>query len=182
MILLSFISQHLKLNQFVLKTTLRPNHLKWLSLKWVAKRFFRECSREWRKKITQLFLQSIVCLAVLGLAAAGLVPTAYIADDHYDHHNHHDHHGDTYVSWKWPDTPWPFWILSKVFQGLPPPSDRGWGSLTFQFVTRPTVCTYSDRDSSWPFRVRFPSQHNSSERSRINSEINLTHAAVWEFN
>jgi hypothetical protein len=38
------------------------------------------------------FIKSVVCLAVLGLASAGLVPTAYVAD-HYDHH---DHHGDTY--------------------------------------------------------------------------------------
>jgi len=36
------------------------------------------------------FAKSIICLAVLGVAAAGLVPTAYVVDDH------HDHHGDTY--------------------------------------------------------------------------------------
>lgn len=40
-------------------------------------------------------LQSIVCLAVLGVAAAGLIPAApvaYVAD------HHGDHNGDYYVS------------------------------------------------------------------------------------
>lgn len=56
-----------------------------------------------KETYAMLLLQSVVCLAVLGLASAGLVPTAYVAD-HYDHH---DHHGDTYVSSKMPDAPWP---------------------------------------------------------------------------
>jgi hypothetical protein len=50
------------------------------------------CNQNSNFSLSSLNLQSIVCLAVLGVAAAGLLPAAYVADPH--------HGADYYVNTK----------------------------------------------------------------------------------